>query len=399
MTARPNLSVSIGNVTVPNGTLIASITLTTGRTDVRQPVEPSTATLQLLRKESPPDAAFQLGSTVGIGITGNFGSTPFDSIVMFSGRISSIGLSEELVTITATSAQMGALAQSRGTVTLTAGPVHNAMAAIAAACPTFVYTSPTSSTEVIAQTLTGGTWLDYFRTVGSMDPGSLLHERSYLFTSSPQVWAPSMWWSSGPDRRSIYRPTSSTYAFTVNPEAIVDTWEMTKDLGQLVNRCVVTYGSPAATATHQDSNSIATFGTYETRLTTTLRNLADAELLAQRTVTFGTNPGWTASTVAVDLANWSATPSTFREFLKFGLGYIAYLPTRPTTRLPAYTIIEGITHRITRTTWMMDLALSDPELSRLPQRWTDVQYGENPTRKWNGVPAGWDWLDSIKKDL
>lgn len=399
MTARPTLSITIGSTAVPASTLLASLTVTTGRTDLLQNVEPATATLQLLRKQSPPEAAFQLGSSVNIAARANFGVSPLDVVSFFTGRITSITLSEELVTITATSSQLGALAQARGSVTLSAGPVHTAMGAIAAACPVQVDTSLSSSTEIIAQTLTGGTWLDYFRDIGSMDPGSLLYEGTFQYSTNPLGFAPVAKWVSGKARRDMFRPASSAYYFTLNPEAIVDSWEMTKDLGQLVNKCTVSYGSPTATAVHQDSSSISTFGTYETFVSTTLRNLADAELLAQRTVVFGTNPGWTASAITVDLQNWTATNSTFRNLLTNGIGYIAYMPTRPTTRIPEYTIIEGITHRITRTTWFMDFSMSDPELSRLPQRWTDIANSFTPTRRWNQVPAGWDWLDSIKKDL
>lgn len=399
MTTRPSIAVQIGSTQVPTGTVIASITVTRGRTDVRQPVEPSTATLQLLRKESPPEAAFTLGSSVRIEARAAFFSVNTAFISLFLGRITTVAISEELVTITATSSQLGALAQARGSVTVSAGSVHSAMATVAAACPVTVDTSTTSSTSVIAQTLTGGTYLDYLRSVGANDPGSLLYEGNVNISSTPVVSEPRVVWESGSDRRSNFRPGSSTVTYTINPEAIVDTWEMSKDLGQLVNRCTVTYGSPAATVTASDASSIATYGTYDTALTTTLSSSADATLLARRTVTFGTNPGWSASLLTVDLANWSASLAQLGSFLGNPLDRLAKLTTRPTTRLPEVTVIEGITHRITRTTWMMDLALSDPELSRLPQRWSDIQYGLNPTLKWSGVAAGWDWNDSIKKDL
>jgi hypothetical protein len=106
------------------------------------------------------------------------------------------------------------------------------------------------------------------------------------------------------DGQLVYRtheaPTDSVV--NVNPSAtLLDTLKMTQELGVIVNRVTVSYGS-SQEVTLEDSSSITTYGLRDVKLSTELSTLAEATAHGQRLLDHYSTPYWYMPSVDVSLS-------------------------------------------------------------------------------------------------
>lgn len=370
--------------------VINSVTVTHGRNDTITQPSPATATVSLLQREpaTQPADLFRLGTRMMVGL--DFGGGIRQTLIV--GRITDLQVNENLLEMVIVSVGLGTATQAFpsscavGSGTSTAA--FNTAAGQAQGengLPGYSVIS-TSPVSVAATTFTGQNFLSIFQSIAAGDPSGVIQEDPRGFGD--------VIYAAGNSRRTAPKPAN---ALTVPPECIITDWSASKSTGDKVNRCRVTY--PTGSETYEDTADILDFGLAERSVETILLSATDAQLLARRTVIFGTDPGWKLSTLTVDARAWDSGTAAFDWFDTGRVGTLLRLPTPPSNLFPEYVFVEGWTVRATARTVFVDFVVSDPTLTRPPQRWDDIAASANPTRQWGQVPAGFTWNDALKEYL
>lgn len=370
--------------------VIETVTVTHGRTDTISQPAPASATIRVLR-DAPtavPADLYRLGQRMVVAA--EFPGGVRETLIL--GRVTDLRVDRDVLEIVLVSIGLGTATQAiPASCSVATGSSTDAFTTAAGQAAgedglpgwQVIGTSPVN---VTATTFTGQNYLTIFQTIAAGDPSGVIQEDPRAFGD--------VIYAAGNSRRLAPKPAN---AYTVNGGAVLSDWAATKSTGDKVNRCRVTYSSGTTTA--DDPADIASFGLSERALTTILQSAADAALLARRTVTFGTNPGWKLSTLTVDVQAWDSGTAAADWFATGRVGNLLRLDQVPSELFPEYVYVEGWTIRADRRRFLVDFVVSDPVLTRPPQRWADIADSANPVRQWGQTPVGFTWNDALKDYL
>lgn len=377
-------TVRIDTVTYDDAT-VDQITAGYGRTDTVSPVPPGSCTVQLVRSKLTGATPIpSLGAALEVDYqTGRR---------LFTGTVTDVTVTESTVALTAVSVSFGMLAQSKTSQALFL-PGSGISTNVGAAAtyiigPTIsprtvsITTDLTGSVTLASTTYPAGTGLlELLQGIAAQEPGSVLWE-----TTTGAIYF----------HGARYRRLNANSAaqWTPSAAAIISDWSATESLANRVNRATVTYSGGSVTSAALAD--IVTYGPYDSTLETILATAADATLIARQLVTFGTEVAWSLTGVRVDLTRWDAGSQALEFITDARAGQVVALETNPWSELPDYYFLEGWTATLSRHTFTAEIYLSNPTLTRWPQRWSDV-----PTAtKWNSASvAGLTWNDLLKEDI
>lgn len=185
-----------------------------------------------------------------------------------------------------------------------------------------------------------------------------------------------------------------SYTFPATGVIWTPTW--TQNLTSLVNDVTVIYGADGSDSSEQadDTASIATYGRRAYKLTTQLRNSADAATRAGNILTAQANPLWQLGQISVIV---DTLDSTDRDRV-LGLinGATVTVPNLPTPApYSSFTgIVEGWAETYTPGQHIITFSISDPRYSYQTVTWADI----DAALEWQNVNAGVAWYNVVRAD-
>lgn len=170
-----------------------------------------------------------------------------------------------------------------------------------------------------------------------------------------------------------------------------------QSVGDVLNEVTVSYGNADGAIRVADPFSIDLFEAYAQSVTTALRDASDAQALGSLLVGRRSRPAWQLPLLLLDLTSERISDELIATLLALRHGDLVTLTGIPAgspypSEVDVY--VEGITEAAAylgggRYEWRLTLAVSDPLLSGVAIRWTDV----DAEIAWNEVDAGLNWLD------
>ena len=160
-------------------------------------------------------------------------------------------------------------------------------------------------------------------------------------------------------------------------------------VGSVLNMATINYTGGSVTIT--DHGSVGTRGEYPTTVTTVLAAADDAEALGTLVVGRYADPVWDLPTLTVDPVRTIA-PASLPALLRLLHGDRVTItdlpPSGPVAGVQDF-FVEGFTETAARWAWRIGLAVTDPRLSGVTIRWTDIDH----CLKWVEVDPTLSWLD------
>lgn len=161
-------------------------------------------------------------------------------------------------------------------------------------------------------------------------------------------------------------------------------WQMSRHVADRVNTCYV--AGAFNDAYYAYDLDVQRFGIRSREITTPLQLDTDLEFRAIRTVGQSIAPRWALESLQLPLHHMSPTQQAYAMALTIGsVVEIDALVSGAQTRW----FVEGWTERIGQVTHTLDLRLSDVDLTRVWEKWSDV----TPTRDWDHVIMTQRWID------
>lgn len=195
------------------------------------------------------------------------------------------------------------------------------------------------------------------------------------------------------DHRTTYL---STYGFTnldgdyATPSSIKATTQTARMRNSLIYRYSTSYGS---TYTTSDSDSIATYGTYEKSTDSNIKNLADITSIGTRDLALRKSPRAQLEAISFRLDNPSMPDSMRDALISVFFGQPVYINNLPSNFFGgAYDgFVEDITFKATPTYVDVTLFISATDFSIVQPQWETVVPS---SIIWSGVNATLIWSNA-----
>lgn len=162
-------------------------------------------------------------------------------------------------------------------------------------------------------------------------------------------------------------------------------------LSDLINSIEVQYKNSQVTSA-SDADSIALYGTYQSKVTTQLENLADAE--QRRTYYLDTRayPRKTLNQITLALHLDTVSDALRTELIPLTISKPISIDSLPTSVYSNefFGFVEGYTWTIGRKELFLTLLVSEYGLSQLEMNWLQVP----PTLEWQDVSATIEWQEA-----
>lgn len=331
---------------------------------------------------------FQVNDTLRLRVA-VAGGTTYD----FDGVLSDVRIDRNRINLTAVSRDYAWLGRSTlelpaYTNQLTGAVIYDVLArALAAGIITGIgQVSTTNGTTRV--TTAAGTYnaLQFLQTVAASEPLGMFMERNI-----------SLAWLSYDDFRNTAGNFSTLYDYSAN-DVWGYQWELTRTAADYANTAVVNWDG--GSVTFSDPVSVAAVGKYETSVSTYIANQTDAEYLARRIVTFGTDPGLRISELRINSASPNLTAANRNSLLSALM--------RPGRRIKTPTILTGgPTEWVTQgmrqdfvygggaAQWQTTFYVIDRNYWDAAQRWQDVVSGVT----WATVNPSYTWQQLERFDI
>jgi hypothetical protein len=169
---------------------------------------------------------------------------------------------------------------------------------------------------------------------------------------------------------------------------------VTTRAGDLRNRFVIAYGSNGQfTYTAEDAQSIIDYGTYAESFLSRIKDTADAELYADRTVALRAEPYPKFQSITFELGNPEIDDSDRDALINVFVGQPVWIQNLPPNisqgSFEGY--IEGWTFRASLNNLTITFNASPVNFSQVAVKWESV----NPAEAWNTLSPTLTWLDAI----
>ena len=167
--------------------------------------------------------------------------------------------------------------------------------------------------------------------------------------------------------------------------------QMAREVGDIINTVSVVYGNPQATHTGTDSTSVSLYGTRARAIDTELKNLADAQSLANVQLANYDTPFWSMPFVEVMIEQLRLEDAAVT--LQYGIGdRVTVTQLTSDGPLASYTsTILGYDEQLTRSTWRVNFHLASQGWTAAAIQWDDVPNAH----LWTDVPAGVTWNEAL----
>jgi len=360
----------IDNVSLPLDEVLADVAIHHGRTDVNDDPTPDTCQITLQEVAKPYVDAFKTGVQLVLKVKDQvtLAETP-----RFTGRVTDAALDVDLLTVIA----VGRLS------TLGAYPIGG----------TVDYPAETWSARVTRIFTEAGlaAQLDLIPDP-KFNPVLVARDHltagattlaDYLAFLAPMIGAAVTDAMDGKVRVQAIGARTLASAVTLPPDLVLyaPAWKQFLPAGNVVT--VRYLGDQSAQVTVRDSTSVALYGERPATIDTTFQNAADATTRANQRLARAAFPHW----------NIPEAPVLEGIALQVGAPLVLYQMPDASPFDPWQPIVEGWTDQISRDSWTMTVALSDPLASGLTLPWNGVPV--DAAYHWNTVDTATDWTEAL----
>jgi hypothetical protein len=180
---------------------------------------------------------------------------------------------------------------------------------------------------------------------------------------------------------------SNGYTIIPNNYILWDSVSSRKTLADIMNSIVVTYR--AGSATSDDTTSQTTYGKVAGSVTTTLHNLADAQIQADRYITLRAYPRTSLSSFTIPIDSANVSDANRDKFISMSMGFPVQISSLPIAiKNTVYRgFVEGYSFSINQYQMVMNLLTTDTAYSMTPTRWQDV----SASLIWSAVGSTVQW--------
>jgi hypothetical protein len=180
---------------------------------------------------------------------------------------------------------------------------------------------------------------------------------------------------------------SNGYTVIPNNYILWDSVSSRKTLADIMNSIVVTYR--AGSATSNDTTSQTTYGKVAGSVTTTLHNLADAQIQADRYISLRAYPRTSLSSFTIPIDSANVSDANRDKFISMSMGFPVQISSLPIAiKNTSYRgFVEGYSFSINQYQMVMNLLTTDTAYSMTPTRWQDV----SASLIWSAVGSTVQW--------
>jgi hypothetical protein len=180
---------------------------------------------------------------------------------------------------------------------------------------------------------------------------------------------------------------SNGYTVIPNNYILWDSVSSRKTLADIMNSIVVTYRAGSATA--DETASQTTYGKVAGSVTTTLHNLADAQIQADRYITLRAYPRTSLSSFTIPIDSANVSDANRDKFISMSMGFPVQISSLPIAiKNTIYRgFVEGYSFSINQYQMVMNLLTTDTAYSMTPTRWQDV----SASLIWSAVGSTVQW--------
>ena len=367
-----SVTVDIDSVTVDADT-VDNVRITYGRQRITEQPAPSQCVLTLLTDMTSFD--YTVGQTVEV--VGTINTTDYPR---FTGRIAQVRVGRYTTELVCTSTGLGAVAhEPRGEVEFEsdelAGTIVEYIWNYGSQIPTGNF--QLGDVQLAANTIYGpGNALDLMQTVANYDVNGVVYEDQ----------AGVVYYAAG-------RTVASPPDLELLADHVLDTWVAEQTVDSIVNSCTVTYAGGEVTVS--DAGSIDDHGSFGQTFDTPIANEDDAYTKAARQIA----PEPTFATYPLTVLLKTMSDADAGDLLSCIVGATLDLSSvaAEIPGVPADAFLEGYDETITARgdDWQLALYVSDVQLTRIPQRWSEV----TANLEWDQVSATLTWLQAIGQQL
>ena len=388
---RYRLKVKLGTLDLSSA-VCAAINYTNGRNSITQPVCQTYASIPFLKSRlfdllAPTNAAVEFGSRLDVYVVTGVST----ETLLFSGKVTDI--SSDAETITPTLVDLASYGATSGNVYSWSTYVPNFV--------THLWNVIKETTKRTTDYLVTGFPAQFARFTADSTDNGLQYANQIIPSFGPVVvyYDPTRGTDGGRlviEDRDLYRSGTPTGAFSIDESMIQRDYDIQRSISEVANYVTVSWtdaGNVAQTSIFQNLTSINKIGKRAETVTSSY--YSENTIVQFGPWYLGTKApaGYPVVSVltslellGMDEANAPALlhPSTLVDTSAIdreGFGTLAY--------------IEQVRHQITRSTWKVELLLSEVGYTSTPQIWSKV-----PTSvKWNTVSNLITWDDLLYTDL
>jgi len=194
------------------------------------------------------------------------------------------------------------------------------------------------------------------------------------------------------DHRADYL-TANGFVNIAKQYILADGINVLTSKADIINDVFVTYGAAQDTVEVQEPNSISIYGKVAQNRPTFLKNMADADTLADRIVLLNAYPEPIIQSVGIQLDAPTMSSTLLNSLVNVFFGMPISMTDLPALLYPnqffGYT--EGWQWRIDRYTAQLFLNVSDVTFSAVPVAWQDVYAGET----WGTIDPALTWENAL----
>lgn len=174
---------------------------------------------------------------------------------------------------------------------------------------------------------------------------------------------------------------------------LADGINVTTSKADVINDAFVTYGSAQDVVETEELDSISIYGRVSDTTTTYLKNVSDAETLADRIVLLNAYPQPVIQSIGLQIDAPSMNSNLLNALVGVFFGMPVSMTDLPSLLYPNqfFGYVEGWQWRIDRYTAQLFLNVSDVTFSAVPVAWQDVYVGET----WATIDPALEWQDAL----
>lgn len=174
---------------------------------------------------------------------------------------------------------------------------------------------------------------------------------------------------------------------------LADGINVTTSKADVINDAFVTYGSAQDVVETEELDSISIYGRVSDTTTTYLKNVSDAETLADRIVLLNAYPQPVIQSIGLQIDAPSMSSNLLNALVGVFFGMPVSMTDLPSLLYPNqfFGYVEGWQWRIDRYTAQLFLNVSDVTFSAVPVAWQDVYVGET----WATIDPALEWQDAL----
>ena len=405
----PNATVKINGTAVTNYTL-EGVSITMGRDDIQQQANSGFATIDFLNLPYTDVEIFDLISITldnysGVDTTIFTGTVTDVSVsVLDAGTtntfITQISASGGLSELAAKEANIVGYAEQKdgdrivSVITDTFGLKWNELPA------TQIWTDYTTETwndllgVNIANIDTPGTY-DLFSSIASPEPtNALTYVQTVADSGSGFIYETT---SGGigyqdQDARADY-VTANGFVNLSKNYILADGINVTTSRNDIINDVIVVYGAAQDSVEVEELDSISAYGRVTKTVQTYLKNLADADTLADRLVLLNAYPTPIIQGISVQINTPTMSSTLLNSLVGVFFGMPISITDFPALLYPNqfFGYVEGWSWEIDRFTARLTLNVSDITFSAIPVAWEDVYVGES----WATIDPALTWQNAL----